>query len=54
MVLMSVDLPRPVWPEETDAISAVDSMAANEVKLTNADDIELEAPLDRLASQSAW
>lgn len=46
MVLINVDLPRPVWPagEVRCALSRRNQLW----KLTNADDVELEAPLDEL------
>jgi hypothetical protein len=42
---MSVDFPRPVWPERR-SISCTKARGSS--KLTNADDVELEAPLDAL------
>lgn len=45
MVLMSVDLPRPVWPALSISLY---TRIAGCGELTNADDVELEAPLDAL------
>lgn len=46
MVLMSVDFPRPVWP--VHAVSSNSSRVELVMQLTNADDVELESPLDAL------
>jgi hypothetical protein len=45
MVLMSVDFPRPVWPAIEVSRGGARVLP---VKLTNANDIELEAPLNGL------
>ena len=48
MVLMSVDLPKPVWPVEYLRLDACCNGDRRMSERTNADDVELESPLHEL------
>ena len=53
MVLIKVDLPRPVWPKAHRRVNAVRLSRASsrprQSRLTDADDVELEPALQELA-----